>query len=658
MMNDKFADDPHWSVRPNTRVTMAMGRNIRVSGRYKRDQDYSLLVEMRGQEQSLLVFPNNRVQTITSQELGDLRGEYDHLCDGYALLGNLTVPLDGGQLHFLVLATQCTSVGEITQIFFANYHVGPCISGKLRQSEIYKIGSVKCISLRGQSQDSERSLVTEVARLLASGTAYFAWGRGGGGSELSLTAQRLSEGGGSQGGGQFWCNKLLHLPYIRSGVSSEAWLVRVMLGSVEVRTVYSGATQIRAALISRLSCNRLGTRYNTRGVDDDGHVANFVETEQLLMTDSQVSSHVQVRGSVPLFWEQPGVNVGSHKVKMSRGADLTTPAFDKHFANLIRDYKDVLIVNLLGINLVGSKEGEAALSTSYQEQQKMSSFSEMKHFLWDFHAEGGAKNLDKLWNMVGVSVEQLGHYCSETRTQQGGVVRINCMDCLDRSNVTQAWVGARMMTRQLHSLVPDVKEMTAGRLADLLTQMWVSNGNQLSKLYAGTGALSQGGSKLMDGARSVSRTIQNNLLDGDKQEAYDVLVQGYIRRPDFRDRAGLVLPRSLAQAPPALQKTICEKWTEFCGHKPLRVAVGNYNINGGKHFRSVAYKDMSLDDWLLYHKQDLVMVNNDTPPVDIFAVGFEEMVDLDTKNIMNASGENARLWCTELLNTLNKYDII
>ena len=91
---------------------MAMGRNIRVSGRYKRDQDYSLLVEMRGQEQSLLVFPNNRVQTITSQELGDLRGEYDHLCDGYALLGNLTVPLDGGHLHFLVLATQCTSVGE------------------------------------------------------------------------------------------------------------------------------------------------------------------------------------------------------------------------------------------------------------------------------------------------------------------------------------------------------------------------------------------------------------------------------------------------------------------------------------------------------------------------------------------------------------------
>lgn len=30
-------------------------------------------------------------------------------------------------------------------------------------------------------------------------------------------------------------------------------------------------------LISRLSCKRAGTRFNSRGVDDDGNVANFVE---------------------------------------------------------------------------------------------------------------------------------------------------------------------------------------------------------------------------------------------------------------------------------------------------------------------------------------------------------------------------------------------
>lgn len=71
-----------------------------------------------------------------------------------------------------------------------------------------------------------------------------------------------------------------------------------MVGSVEIRTVYSGATQVRACLISRLSCDRVGTRYNTRGVDDDGHVANFVETEQLLLTDNDVASFIQVSSEV------------------------------------------------------------------------------------------------------------------------------------------------------------------------------------------------------------------------------------------------------------------------------------------------------------------------------------------------------------------------
>ena len=34
---------------------------------------------------------------------------------------------------------------------------------------------------------------------------------------------------------------------------------------------------VTLSLISRLGWKRAGTRFNTRGVDDDGHCANFVE---------------------------------------------------------------------------------------------------------------------------------------------------------------------------------------------------------------------------------------------------------------------------------------------------------------------------------------------------------------------------------------------
>ena len=45
-----------------------------------------------------------------------------------------------------------------------------------------------------------------------------------------------------------------------------------------------------------------GTRYLSRGLDEDGNVANFVETEQLLIYKDFIYSFVQIRGSVPLFW--------------------------------------------------------------------------------------------------------------------------------------------------------------------------------------------------------------------------------------------------------------------------------------------------------------------------------------------------------------------
>ena len=69
------------------------------------------------------------------------------------------------------------------------------------------------------------------------------------------------------------------------------------------------------SLISRLGWKRAGTRFNTRGIDDDGNTANFVEarcllicdppislfiqTETIFSTDQHCFSYVQIRGSVP-----------------------------------------------------------------------------------------------------------------------------------------------------------------------------------------------------------------------------------------------------------------------------------------------------------------------------------------------------------------------
>ena len=55
----------------------------------------------------------------------------------------------------------------------------------------------------------------------------------------------------------------------------------------------------------------------------------------------------------------------------------------------------------------------------------------------------------------------------------------------------------------------------------------------------------------------------------------------------------------MLSAPRPALHTLVKRYLEYSEPRPLRVAVGTYNINGGKHFRSIVYKDVSLSDWLL-----------------------------------------------------------
>lgn len=48
------------------------------------------------------------------------------------------------------------------------------------------------------------------------------------------------------------------------------------------------------SIVSRRSVHKAGTRFYSRGINDDGQVANFVETEQIVEYNGQRISFVQV----------------------------------------------------------------------------------------------------------------------------------------------------------------------------------------------------------------------------------------------------------------------------------------------------------------------------------------------------------------------------
>ena len=61
------------------------------------------------------------------------------------------------------------------------------------------------------------------------------------------------------------------------------------------------------------------------------------------------------------------VQVGKHKVKMSRGFEASAPAFDRHLLLQKQQYGQQVIVNLLG-----RQEGEHSLSDAFAVSPSLS----------------------------------------------------------------------------------------------------------------------------------------------------------------------------------------------------------------------------------------------------------------------------------------------
>ncbi|XP_049894553.1 synaptojanin-1 isoform X2 [Epinephelus moara] len=606
---------------------------------------YSVIVETRTREECLM-FESGAVAVLSAAEKEAIKNTYAKIVDAYGILGVLRLNLGDSMLHSLVVVTGCSSVG------------------KVQDSEVFRVTQTDFISLKNDPADEDR--IAEVRKVLNSGHFYFAWSATGVSMDLSLNAHRRTLEDTTDN--RFFWNQSLHLHLKHYGVNCDDWLLRLMCGGVEIRTIYAGHKQAKACIFSRLSSERAGTRFNVRGTNDDGQVANFVETEQVIFLDDKVSSFIQIRGSIPLFWEQPGIQVGSHRVKLSRGFEANAPAFERHFTALRRLYGKQVIINLLG-----SKEGEHMLSKAFQSHLKASEHATaVKMVNFDYHQNVKGGKADKLHSVLkpylSKFLEECGffYYSGETgiAKTQGGTIRTNCLDCLDRTNSVQAFFALEMLPKQLEDMSLTEKPQLVARFQEVFRTMWSANGDSVSKIYAGTGAL-DGKAKLKDGARSVTRTIQNNFFDSSKQEAIDILRLGSTLNSDLADKARALLTTSslyvtepvLQSASPRVLLGMCQNYHKYTRPKQIRVCVGTWNVNGGKQFRSIAFRNQTLNDWLLDAPKKAghpEFQDSKANPIDIFAIGFEEMVELNAGNIVSASTTNQKLWAAELQKNISR----
>ncbi|KAL6299034.1 SacI homology domain-containing protein [Sparassis latifolia] len=350
---------------------------------------------------------------------------------------------------------------------------------------------------------------------------------------------------------RFFWNKFLHSRFIDATEANadqnlSPYILPVMYGTFDSRAERLYGQHFRICLISRRSRYRAGTRYFRRGIDHDGNVANFIETEQMLLVgtdDTSVQlSFVQLRGSVPLFWAE--VNTLRYKPDVQiMCLDDTVAATRKHLDQLLKNYGDQSLVNLLN-----QKGHEHPVKEAFERYVNELNLPGVRYEYFDFHHECKHMSWDRISVLIDSLKEDLMKYGyfhldaskAEPVKMQRGTVRTNCLDNLDRTNVAQAAVAKWMLNRQLVAVDILKESDSIDNYDDVmkdLREMWTDHANMISIAYSGTGALKTDFTRtgkrtraglLEDGYNSVMRYLKNNFFDGARQDAFDLMTGAWV----------------------------------------------------------------------------------------------------------------------------------
>ncbi|XP_033158809.1 phosphatidylinositide phosphatase SAC1 isoform X1 [Drosophila mauritiana] len=353
----------------------------------------------------------------------------------------------------------------------------------------------------------------------------------------------------------------------------------LVLGFVSINQVQINGQTFFWSIITRRSVQRAGTRLFCRGSDEQGHVANFVETEQIVEFNGQLTGFVQTRGSMPFHWHQlPNLRYKPRPVLVPGKDHLA--ACSLHFKEQIRLYG-----NNVAVNLVDHKGAEGELEATYARLVREIGNPQVRYESFDFHSECRKMR----WDRLNILIDRLAHEQDQFGvyhvfddgklvSTQTGVFRTNCIDCLDRTNVVQSMLARRSLTAVLQKLgvlhVGQKVEHASDIFESIFKGVWADNADLVSLQYSGTCALKTDFTRtgkrtksgaMQDGKNSLMRYYLNNFADGQRQDSIDLFLGKYL----VNDNEGGAVPSPLESK---------HGWRFFTFPSVLLVAVAMFMI--------------------------------------------------------------------------------
>jgi hypothetical protein len=209
--------------------------------------------------------------------------------------------------------------------------------------------------------------------------------------------------------------------------------------------------------------------------------------------------------------------------------------------------------DIYAVNLVNQKGYEYRVGEAFSRVMKQIQSEPMKNKLdyiwWDFHTMCKGLRFDKVALLVNEMTPQLQSHewfhmdaRGQVKSLQKGVVRANCMDCLDRTGVLQSETAGWALTQQLSQLGvlsagEPLLDATSNATVDkqnftsLFKNAWADTADLISLQYSGTPALKTDYTRTgkrtrigaaVDGINSAMRYVRGNFIDGGRQDAWEL----------------------------------------------------------------------------------------------------------------------------------------
>jgi phosphatidylinositol 3,5-bisphosphate 5-phosphatase len=345
------------------------------------------------------------------------------------------------------------------------------------------------------------------------------------------------------------------------------WCLSVVHGYVDqsALSVYWGRV-VFVTIIARRSRYFAGARYLKRGANDLGYVANDVETEQIvsemlttsfhapgptLFANPNYTSHVQHRGSIPLYWTQDSTAVSPKPDIHMSVVDPFFSAAALHFDNLFKRYGAPIYV----LNLIKARERNPRESKLLKEyttavgylNQFLPDDRKIIYHAWDMSRASKSRDQDVIGELESIAEDilpktgffQNGSDEASGLKLQSGVARTNCIDCLDRTNAAQFVIAKKAFGYQLQALgvIEDPSVEYDSDAVNLFTHMWHDHGDTIAVQYGGSHLvntmatyrkINQWTSHSRDMIESFKRYYNNSFMDAQRQEAYNLFLGNYV----------------------------------------------------------------------------------------------------------------------------------